>query len=113
MDEQPFPLSDAELFDFNARLMVDYDDERAHTLLEEYGDAFRYQLVAALHIAGWAEELADPENPVRRSIDPTQINGWVYALGHVAASLRQGYYLPGGESFEATVRREDPERNAE
>lgn len=102
--ESAFPLSDAELLDFNAALMVDYQDELTHERLEEYGDAFRYQLVAALQLSEWAETLADPDDPINRTMNAVEIRGWVNALQNVAAYLRQGYYLPEGRMFEGVVR---------
>jgi hypothetical protein len=62
-------LSDAELFDFNAGLMVDYDDEKAHSDLETYGDAYRFQLVAALHLDEWVASLQDPGSPGSQQLD--------------------------------------------
>ena len=102
------PLSDAELFDFNAALMADYDDDKAHADLERFGDAYRFQLVAALHLDGWIANLQDPGSPALQSIDEQELRGWVNALQHVAAYLRQGYYLPGGQLFEEVVRIHDP-----
>jgi hypothetical protein len=96
-------LSDAELFDFNAALMEDYDDEKAHADLEEYGDAFRFQLVAALHMDAWVERLQDPDSRASRGMDEIEVRGWITALKNLAAFLRQGYYLPGGSFFEQVV----------
>jgi hypothetical protein len=104
MAEQPFPLTDPELLDFNAALMADYDEERAHENLERYGDVFRYQLLMALDISQWAESLADPRGPTRNAMDARQMLGWVDALQNVAACLRQGDYLPGGSRFEGMRR---------
>lgn len=98
-------LSDAELFDFNAALMVDYDDEKAHANLERYGDAFRYQLVAALSLDDWVADLQDPDSLASKHLDEIAVRGWVNALQHVAAYFRQGYYLPGGRLFEEVVHR--------
>ena len=118
MDREPDQrLSDAQLFDFNAGLMADYDDEKARADLEKYGDAFRFQLIAALHLSDWAERLDDPDDPIRKSMDvretrgwvnEREIHGWVNALQAVAAYLRQGYYLPGGNLFEEVVSKRQP-----
>jgi hypothetical protein len=48
---------DAHLFDFNAGLLADYDDDKARAELQRHGDAFRFQLIAALHLSEWAERL--------------------------------------------------------
>lgn len=98
-------LSDAQLFDFNAALMEDYDDEKARADLEEHGDVFRAQLIAALYLSDLAETLADPNDPTYKSMDALKVSGWVDSLRHVAAYLRQGYYLPGGMHYEEVVRK--------
>ena len=66
-----------------------------------YGDAFRYQLIAAKHIHEWAERL---ERPSLAIIEPEQNEGFVKALREVAAHLRQGEYLPRGTLYEDTIR---------
>ena len=100
-DSPEIPLSDAQLVDLNANLMADYDNEGAHADLEKYGDAFRFQLVAALQLSEWAEKLEADPIP---DMDPTEMRGWVDALQEVAALLRQGHYLPGGPGFEDVMR---------
>jgi hypothetical protein len=99
-------LSDAELFDFNAAQLADYDDERAHAALENYGDAFRYQLVAALHLDAWADRVEEDDSPAAQTMNPLEVRGYVNALREVAASIRQCAYLPGGIAFESVQRRE-------
>jgi hypothetical protein len=109
--------NDAHLFDFNAGLLADYDDDKARAELQRHGDAFRFQLIAALHLSEWAERLDDPDDPLRKSMDiresrgwvsDAEIRGWVNALHAVAAYLRQGYYLPGGSLFEEVVGERQP-----
>jgi len=99
-------LFDSELLDFNARNILDYDDARAHAALEEFGDAFRYQLVAALHLDGWADRLEDDDNQVRNTLDPVEIRGWVTSLRNIAATIRMGQYLPVGDAYEQVQRPE-------
>ena len=109
IDSADMPFSDQRLFDFNAALMEDYDDAKAHADLETYGDAFRFQLVAALDLDDWAERLEDPDSPLTRTLDELEIRGWVNATRQLAAYLRQGYYLPGGVQYERVLRdRGDP-----
>lgn len=96
-----FPLSDAQLLDFNAAHILLYSDEETREYLERFGDAFRYQLVGALQLDEWAANLED--DPIA-SMDPVEVRGWVNALRNVAAILRQGNYLPGGSLFEGVVR---------
>jgi hypothetical protein len=101
-----FPLSDQELLDFNAALMLAYDDEEAHKSLEKCGDAFRYQLVMALHLDAWAARLLEDEGALaREGLSPGETRGWVTALQELAAQIRQGAYLPGGIHFEDIARR--------
>ena len=96
--------------DFNASLLADYNDDAAHAALETYGDAFRYQLAAALHLSDWAERMSDPEDPIHETMDAQEIQGWINAIHHVAGYLRQGYYLPGGLHFEQVVsERQSPD----
>ena len=101
------PLSDEDLIDFNARLLIDYSDEKAHADLEEYGDVFRVQLIEALHLSAWADSLAEGEHPALASLNVEVVQGWINALREVAAHLRQGNYLPGGTFYEATVNPPD------
>ena len=90
-------LSDAQLFDFNAALIVDYDDERTQAALAQHGDAFRYQLTAALHFDTWASRLEESPSV---AMDPAEIRGWINALRNVAAMIRKADYLPGGWAYE-------------
>ena len=99
-------LSDSELLDFNARNILDYDDERAHAALKEHGDAFRYQLVAALHLDAWADRLEAGDSPATGVVDPATVVGWVNALRNIAAGIRECEYLPGGGAYEQVQRRE-------
>ena len=85
--------------------MADYDDEKAHADLEKYGDAFRFQLIAARHLDDWAKQLEDPDSPLTAEMDEIELRGWVNAIRNVAAFLRQGYYLPGGQHYEQIVNR--------
>lgn len=97
-------MDDRHLFDFNAALLLDYDDEKARADLEKYGDAFRFQLIAAMQLSDWADRLADPDDPTHRMMDEREIRGWVNALREVAAVIRQGSYLPGGPLYEGVLR---------
>jgi len=74
--------------------------ERApRRVLEEYGDAFRYQLVAARWIQQWAARLEE-----HAPLTGEQYNeGYVQALREVIAHLRQGDFLPGGQVYDEMV----------
>jgi hypothetical protein len=97
-------LSDEELFDFNAG--EHYDDERTHAARDKYGDAFRYQLVAALHLDAWADGLEGGDSPAATTMDPVELIGFVNALRAVAALIRRCEYLPGGFAYEGVLNRE-------
>ena len=98
------PPTDDELLDFEYKpptddelLAFDYqpiaEPRSARELLEQHGDRFRFQLVIALHLDGWARRADE-----RRDANPKpEFNdGFVRALEEVAAHIRQGNYLPGG-----------------
>ena len=101
-------LTDNELLDFDEARLANYDPVKAERSLAEHGDAFRYQLVAARWIEQWATELEKPgpDRPTDRYFD-----GMAYSLRDVAAHLRQGDYLPGGEQYEDTVGPQWPDPN--
>jgi hypothetical protein len=92
-------LTDEELFDFDEKRLADYDAKKARQDLKQYGDAFRFQLVAAKHIEGWADRLEEHSG----TVDPQFNAGYVLALREVAAHLRQSDYLPGGILFDETL----------
>ena len=94
-------LTDDELLDFDSSDMPKYEPANTERALSVYGDAFRYQLVAAKHIHEWADRL---ERPSPAIIDGERNEGFVKALREVAAHLRQGDYLPRGTLYEDTVR---------
>ena len=86
-------LSDEELLDFDERMVAKYDAAKARRALEEHGDAFRYQLIAARHMERWADSLEKSGGP---DVDKQFQAGYIRALREVSADLRQGDYLPGG-----------------
>ncbi len=90
-------LSDDELLDFDEERMPMYEPAKAERALAEYGDAYRYQLVAALHIQRWAERAEEGRTA------GVWTEGHAKALREIAAHLRQGDYLPGGALYEETV----------
>jgi hypothetical protein len=87
------PLSDEDLLDFDMKRLGGL---RRHPrrVLEEHGDAFRYQLVAARWIEQWAERVERP-SPTKSEWDA----GYARALREVVAHLRQGDFLPGGAVY--------------
>lgn len=87
-------LTDEHLLDFDEDELANYDREEALRALAEHGDAFRYQLVAARHLDGWADRVERGA-----STSPEGDAAFVRALREVGAHLRQGDYLPGGEFY--------------
>jgi hypothetical protein len=89
--------SDEELLGFrNEEEPFKYDRRRAERALENYGDAFRHQLVAARHMERWATELRERPG----ALNPQFVHGYVQALRDVSARIRKCAYLPGGELYE-------------
>jgi hypothetical protein len=90
-------LSDEELLDFgNVEEPFEHDRRRAERALEEYGDAFRHQLVAARHMERWAAELRERPG----ALNPQFTHGYVQALRDVSTQIRKCAYLPGGEFYD-------------
>jgi hypothetical protein len=92
-------LSDDELLDFDEMAIASYDASAARQSLERFGDAFRFQLVAARHLERRADRL---ERDRLLDGDESYLRGHVKALREVAANLRKGNYLPGGPLHEQT-----------
>lgn len=99
-------LSDDELLDFDQDDLFDVEISgepyEGRRMLEEHGDFFRSQLLVARWLDGWAQRICAPPFMV----DP----GTVYALTNtvleLAAHLRQGRLLPGGQFYEDEMKRE-------
>jgi hypothetical protein len=87
-----FMASDDILLNFDVNRLADKDRLDTAALLGEHGDLYRNHLAIALWISGWRERLND--RPRRRE-EPGRFNGEDYALGEIAAHLRQGDFLPG------------------
>ncbi len=84
-------ISDDDLLKFDRARLADADRLDEQALLEQHGDLYRNHLAIALWVSGWRERLAESRQP--RTGD---FNGEDYALGEIAAHLRQGDFLPGG-----------------
>lgn len=94
-------LSDDQLLDFDASRLADYDPKRARRTLEEHGDVYRAQLVAAHWIDYWAKGVLGSG-----SNSPEWRAGFEYAMREIAAHLRQGDLVPEGTLYEQTWRGE-------
>ena len=81
------------------------DDEEAldeaRRTLQRFGDAFRYQLVMAMHLEHQAAHLE--ELRAGGQLGEELGDGYVEALRHIAEGLRGGNYLPGGSAHDDTV----------
>lgn len=77
--------------------LLDFDTKRLGGL--EFGDAFRYQLIAARWIQQWADRLEEHSPLIAEQYN----EGYVQALREVIAHLRQGDFLPGGQGYDEMV----------
>lgn len=89
-------LTDQDLLNFDRDAIQHFDLDDAKDALDEHGDVYRAQLVAAHWLDGWAERLTETD-PID---DPKFDEGFAQALREVAAHLRQGDLVPGGVLFE-------------
>jgi hypothetical protein len=84
-------MSDDDLLDFDRTRLGDWNAGRASRLLSEQGHLYRNHLAIAKWIDGWKETMnAD-------GLDGDEQKGFVDALGEIAAHLRQGDFVVGGE----------------
>ncbi len=97
-------LTDQQLLDFDESRLADYDRTRALDALARFGDGFRFQLVAARHISGWADRTEEAIGTLLHSRSEDADRAFVSALREVAAHLRQCDYVPGGAFFEEEMR---------
>ena len=94
-------LTDNDLLEFNASSLVDVEAGDARRLLHEHGEVFRAQLIAACWLEGSRKRrAADIESvPWPRRTSPDHEAGFEEAIRAMVARLRQGDFLPGGESY--------------
>lgn len=82
-----------DIFDFDPDQLADYNPDKIATILIEQPALYMNHLRIARSIRGWAsrvrETAAGDDNAFRR--------GYEQALREVAAHLRQGDYVEGGE----------------
>lgn len=95
-------LSDEQLLDFDASRLASFDLADARQTLEEQGEVFRAQLVAARWIDYWAKGVLGGAVPPGNSSEWKA--GFEYAMREIAAHLRQGDLVPGGTLYEETWR---------
>ena len=82
--------------------LADFDpDEARSTLAGEHGELFRNHLVIAHWLDRWRQGIA--RGPMTDA-SPEWQAGVEYALLEVAAHLRQGDFVPGGDLYEIELR---------
>ena len=94
-------LSDDDLLDFDLKGLGGFQTA-PRTLLDRHGDVYRAQLVIARWLDGYRERRA-ASSTGESSFDA----GARDTLYDIAAHLRQGDFLPGGELYEDEQRRDD------
>ncbi|KAB7761769.1 hypothetical protein [Mycolicibacterium mucogenicum] len=82
-----------DIFDFDAEQLACYDQDRIDTILVEQPALYVNHLRIARSLRGWASRMKR-DTP---SIGDEFRKGYVQALREVAAHLRQGDYVEGGE----------------
>jgi hypothetical protein len=77
----------------------------AQKTLSEFGDAFRYQLIMAMHLQAQAAHLEElrAAGTLGRFGEERYSEGYVEALRHTARGLRSGDFLPGGTAHDDTI----------
>ena len=86
-------LPDDVLLDFDLSRLEDGDTLDPRALLAQHGDLYRNHLSIARWVEGWRERHVASGVSERRS---EEFDAQNYALGEIAAHLRQGDFLPGG-----------------
>ena len=94
-------LSDDDLLDFDLKGLAGFQTA-PRTLLEQHGDVYRSQLVMARWLDGYRERRAASSTG-----DSSFDAGARDTLHDIAAHLRQGDFLPGGELYDGEQRRDD------
>jgi len=90
-----YSLNDQELVAFDSDRLTHYEDGDAASRLDgPHADVYRSHLVVALWLDGWRERVMDDQLRRLREVDD---DGFEHALREVAAHLRQGDFLPGGD----------------
>jgi hypothetical protein len=87
------PFSDDELLDFDASEIADWIPGTKRRLLTEQPELYRSHLAIARSVRRWSSRLAG-------GFEETQYGkGYTRAVQDVAAHLRRGSFLPGGDIF--------------
>jgi hypothetical protein len=102
-------LSDDELLHIEGEPPENYDAAEARRALEQHGEAYRYQLVAAIDLEDRAQMFSEQRlsEELGCGYGPVYVDGRAHALREVAAALRRGDYLPDGWLFNSVVPRNE------
>jgi len=85
-------MNDDELLDFDHGRLADWDEERAQRLLVEQPDLYRNHLAIAKWIDQWRERMTR-----QAALSGEWAEGFDQGVGNIAAHLRQGDLVPGGD----------------
>ncbi len=77
----------------------------ARATLDKFGDAFRYQLIMAMHLEHQAAHLEELRagGQLGKHGEGRYMEGYVEALRDIAEGLESGHYLPGGSAHDDTI----------
>jgi hypothetical protein len=99
-------LTDEELLDFEEERLDLYDRAEALRSLAKFGDACRFELIAARWLEGYLERRLGRVTPGGFTTHSAEyLGGFEEAMRDVIAHLRQGDFLPGGHLYEDEVKR--------
>ena len=103
-------LSDDELLHIDGEPPENFDLEEARQALRQHGDIYRYQLVAAIQLEERAQMFEEQTGESAALLGtPEFVAGRIHALREVAANLRCGSYLPGGDLLDRVLPHIGPE----
>jgi len=86
------PLDEEALLNFDRSELLFWSQEEEDGRLAEHHDLFVNHLLVAKHLEFWASNL--------RLQHPGRFQNWVEPLLELAAHLRLGHYLPGGDFYD-------------
>lgn len=98
-------IDDNELLNFPTSNLAHGEAGDARLLLNEHGDVFRAQLIAARWLERWRERAENSDDlPGMDDLSREFNAGLARALRDVIAHLRQGDFVPGGRAYEDEIK---------